>query len=151
MSTPERERGYAFEHVLADLFASCGLSPRESFRNRGEQIDGSFEFQGQTYLLEAKWHAAKIGQGDLLAFQGKVEGKAAWSRGLFVSYSGFSDDGLAAFATGRRTSIVCMDGLDLWETIDRRLDFREVLSRKARAAAETNRALVPVRDLFGAA
>ena len=85
---------------------------------------------------------------DLLTFSGKVEGKAQWSRGLFVSYSGFTADGLAAFAQGRRTNIIAMDGLDLWHVVSGNLDLVEVLDRKARRAAETNQAFVPVRDLF---
>ena len=38
---PQR-RGYAFESFLNDLFKAHNLAPREPFRNRGEQIDGSF-------------------------------------------------------------------------------------------------------------
>jgi hypothetical protein len=67
---------------------------------------------------------------------------------IFVSYSGFSDDGLLAFAHGRRTSIVCMDGLDLTHTLTGGLNFIDVIQRKKPRAAETGRAFVPVRDLF---
>ena len=83
-----------------------------------------------------------------MTFSGKVEGKAEWSRGLFVSYSGFSDDGLQAFARGRRTNIVCMDGLDLVQILSGGLNFVEVIQKKKRRAAETGSAFVPVRDLF---
>lgn len=141
-------RGFAFERVLHALFASCGLAPKGGFRNTGEQIDGSFEHEGQTYLLEAKWLAGMVGISELLTFQGKVEGKAAWTRGLFVSHSAFSPDALEAFKTGRSTRIVCMDGLDLWQIVDQQLDFGEILSGKAREAAQSNRAFVRVRDLF---
>ncbi|RWO88374.1 hypothetical protein [Mesorhizobium sp.] len=48
-------RGYAFEKFLHDLFAAYNLAPRGSFRLTGEQIDGSFALEGETYLLEAKW------------------------------------------------------------------------------------------------
>jgi hypothetical protein len=54
--------------------------------------------------------------------------KAAWTRGLFVSNSGFTDDGLEAFGRGKR--VVCMDGLDLYETLDRRLSLEDVIARK---------------------
>lgn len=143
-----QERGFAFEAFLSDLFALYELAPRRSFRNTGEQIDGSFELPPETFLLEAKWQDAKIGQADLLTFSGKVEGKAQWTRGLFVSHSGFSDDGLRAFALGRRTSIVCMDGLDLAQVLFGGLNFIEVIQRKKRRAAETGKAFVPVRELF---
>ena len=148
MALKAQERGFAFEGFLSELFAVYGLAPRRSFRNMGEQIDGSFEMPPETFLLEAKWQDAPIGQGDLLTFSGKVEGKALWSRGLFVSYSGFTPDGLHAFARGRRTSIVCMDGLDLVQILSGGLNFIEVIQRKKRRAAETGNAFVPVRDLF---
>ena len=53
----------------------------------------------------------------LLVFSGKVEGKAQWSRGMFISYSGCTEDCLHAFARGRPTSIVCTDGLDLHQIL----------------------------------
>jgi restriction endonuclease Mrr len=71
--------------------------PRGAFRLTGEQIDGSFNLGDETYLLEAKWQNAPVVADELDAFQGKVERKAQWSRGLFISYSGFSKDGLEAF------------------------------------------------------
>jgi restriction endonuclease Mrr len=98
-------------------------------------------------LLEAKWHGPQIGFADLMAFSGKVAGKAAWARGLFVSISSFTQEGLEAFNRGRQTNLICMDGLDLYEVLSRRVSLVEVLDEKARRAAETNRAHVPVRDL----
>lgn len=139
-------RGYAFEAWLRDAFNFYGLVAREPFRNRGEQIDGSFVLQGETYLLEAKWEAAKTGAGDLHAFQGKLEQKAAWARGLFVSNSGFTDDGLVAFGRGKR--VVCMDGLDLFDILDREVPLNVALERKVRRAAETGLPMERIRDLF---
>lgn len=139
-------RGYAFERFLSQLFDAVGLGARASFRLEGEQIDGSFELGSETYLLEAKWTNAPIDAAELRAFNAKVEDKARWSRGLFVSQSGFTEPGLSAF--GRGKSIVCMDGLDLYEILNRPLDFREVLALKVRRAAETGRPFMRVRDLF---
>lgn len=143
-----QNRGFAFERFLSDLFALYGLAPRNSFRLIGEQIDGSFQIGQEVYLLEAKWQDAPTGQADLLIFAGKVDGKATGALGLFVSYSGFSADGLQAFARGRRTSILCMDGLDLAQVLSGHLSFTDVIGRKRRRALETNNAFVPVRDLF---
>lgn len=141
-----QQRGYAYERFLKDLFDANGLAGRASFRVVGEQIDGSFELAGETYLLEAKWKGAPIGAADLRSFNGKVEDKAAWSRGLLVSNSGFTDEGLAAFGRGKR--VVCMDGLDLHDMLDKSLPFAEVMSKKVRYAAETGQAFVRVRDLY---
>lgn len=143
--TPQ-PRGYAFEAWLRDAFNFYGLEAREPFRNRGEQIDGSFMLQGETYLLEAKWEAKKTSADDLRVFQGKLEEKAAWTRGLFVSNSGFTEEGLAAFGRGKR--VVCMDGLDLYDTLDRELPLNLALERKVRRAAETGLPFERIRDIF---
>lgn len=139
-------RGYAFEAFLKELFDANGLAARASFRLVGEQIDGSFELSGETYLLEAKWTGPAIGATELRAFEGKVADKAAWSRGLFVSQSGFTAEGLEAFGRGKR--VVCMDGLDLYEMLKMRLPFAEVMARKVRRAAESGKPFVNVRELY---
>jgi len=139
-------RGYAFERFLRGLFDANGLAARASFRLVGEQIDGSFELSGETYLLEAKWTDPPIGASDLRSFEGKVADKAAWSRGLFVSHSGFTTEGIAAFGRGKR--VVCMDGLDLYEMLERRLPFSDVMARKVRRAAESGNPFIRVRDLY---
>ena len=139
-------RGYAFEKFLKDLFDANGLSARASFRLVGEQIDGSFELAAETYLLEAKWTSLQTGATDLRSFNAKVEEKAAWSRGLFVSHSGFTPDGLAAFGRGKR--VVCMDGFDLYEMLDKNLSFADVMAKKIRHAAESGNPFVRVRDLY---
>lgn len=143
---PQR-RGIAFEGFLNDVFAAHELAPRGAFRLTGEQIDGSFRLHAETYLVEAKWHGPQIGFADLMTFSGKVSGKAAWARGLLVSNSGFTLDGLEAFARGRQTNLICVDGLDLYEVLSSRASLTEILEEKARRAAETNRAFVPVREL----
>lgn len=78
---PPHQRGYDFERFLADLFNAFRLSAREPFQLVGEQIDGSFELAGETYLLEAKWLARKVGVAELGAFHSKLDQKAAWTRG----------------------------------------------------------------------
>ena len=139
-------RGYAFEKFLQSLFDAFDLEAHEAFRLRGEQIDGSFQLGNETYLLEAKWQNAVCGNAELHTFHGKIEQKAAWTRGLFISYSGFSEDGLYAFGRGKR--VVCMDGLDIADALQRKLPLNNVLERKVRRAAEMGTSFVRVRDLF---
>nr|WP_244474515.1 restriction endonuclease [Methylobacterium sp. Leaf85] len=148
-SLPPQERGYAFEAFLRQAFDASGLAAREPFRNLGEQIDGSFLLGHETYLLEAKWTAAQTGVADLHGFHGKLEQKASWARGLFVSYNGFSEQGLVAFGQGKR--LICMDGRDLYDSLDRLISLSAVLERKVRGAAETGRAFMAVRELFASA
>jgi hypothetical protein len=139
-------RGYAFQDFLYSLFEAHGINPRKSFRNRGEEIDGSFSLAGQNYLMEAKWEAKPSGVAALHTFEGKLGEKAAWARGLFISYAGFSSDGLFAFGRGKRT--LCMDGQDLLDMLSRKLSLDQVLNAKALRAAETGLPFVSVRALF---
>ena len=141
-----QKRGYGFERFLKGLFDAYGLSARASFRLAGEQIDGSFVMHNETYLLEAKWQNSPTGVADLHTFQGKLGEKASWTRGLFVSNSGFSNEGLGAFGRGKR--LVCMDGFDLSEMLNLRLSFVDVLEAKIRYAAETGCPFMSVRELF---
>jgi Restriction endonuclease len=127
-------RGLQFEGILKDLFEAHGLAPRNAFRLTGEQIDGSFKLNTETYLVEAKWQGPKIGFADLMTFSGKVAGMAAWACGLFVSNSGFSVDGLEAFARGRQTNLICVDGLDLYEVLSSRFWTRRPGARQKRTA-----------------
>ena len=143
---PPQQRGFAFEAFLKGAFDLYGMRARESFRNRGEQIDGSFDLDGATYLLEAKWQANATAAADLHTFEGKLSQKAAWARGLFVSYLGFTDDGLIAFGRAKRTVGLC--GQDFDEAFERQIPLDEVIRRKARRAAENGEVFTPVRVLF---
>ena len=145
-SLAPQPRGYAFEQFLKRLFDAYDLAAHEPFRLRGEQIDGSFQLSSAIYLVEAKWQADRIGVAELHTFHGKIEQKAAWTRGLFVSNSGFTEEGLQAFGRGKR--VICMDGLDLYELLHRELPLTQVLERKVRWAAETGAPFVRVRDLY---
>lgn len=139
-------RGYAFETFLQQLFESSNLQPRAPFRNTGEQIDGSFLCRGDIYLVEAKWVANPVGAGELHILQGKISEKAAWTRGVFISYYGFTDVGLDAF--GRGKSLVCISGKDIHDALEKHIPFADVIDRKVRAAAETGSVFVQVGELF---
>lgn len=143
---PPQQRGYDFESFLQDLFNAFRLSAREPFRLVGEQIDGSFELAGETYLIEAKWLARKVGVADLGAFHAKLDQKALWARGLFISFHGFTEVGLDAFGRGRR--IVGMDGRDIHEALSRGIAIDRLLSLKVRHAAETGQIFAPIDKLI---
>ncbi|MEQ1622969.1 MAG: restriction endonuclease [Methylococcales bacterium] len=141
-----QQRGYQFEKFLKKLFDAFALQAEKPFRLVGEQIDGSFVLDSDTYLVEAKWQNEQTGVGDLHAFHGKLDQRASWGRGLFVSYSGFTEQGLIAF--GRARKVICLDGRDLSEMFQRQLPLPEVLRRKVRRAVEYGVTLARVSDLF---
>ncbi|RZI60539.1 MAG: DUF3644 domain-containing protein [Pseudomonas sp.] len=143
---PPQRRGYEFEGFLKELFDSSKLQARSPFSLVGEQIDGSFQLGNETYLIEAKWVRDPIGASELHTFQGKLDQKAAWARGVFISYGGFTQEGLHAFGRGRK--VICMSGEDIYKALGRRIPIGEVIERKVRAAAETGAAYLPLDDLF---
>lgn len=138
-------RGYAFEAFLKRAFDLFGLQTREPFRNIGEQIDGSFLLDDQIYLLEAKWVQHPVGVETLHAFHGKLD-KAAWTRGVLVSYNGFSADGLAAFGPAKR--LICVEGRDLYDAFEKQVPLADLLRAKVRRAGETGAPFAPFTTLF---
>jgi hypothetical protein len=82
----------------------------------------------------------------LMTFSGKVAGEAYRARGLLVSNSGFTADGLGGFSRGRQTNLICADGLDLYEVLSRQVSLIEIMEVKARRAAEINRVYVRERS-----
>ncbi|EMM6471999.1 restriction endonuclease [Enterobacter ludwigii] len=128
-------RGFRFESWLAELFSTFKLAPRSSFRNTGEQIDGSFRLNDEFYLMEAKWHQNRTPAADLHVFEGKLSTKATWTRGVFISWMGFTDEGLTAFGKGKR--VICVSGYDLYHSLNQRIALPDLLDAKLRHAAET--------------
>lgn len=146
------QKGFAFERFLTKLFGLFGLKPRAPFRFKGEQIDGSFELDSETYLIEAKWRNEPVGLSELLSFYGKIEGKAKWTRGLFISYSGFTREALTAFSKGRATNLVILTGQDLYFVLSGHegefLDLAEAIRAKVRYAGETGDVNLSVYELL---
>jgi hypothetical protein len=105
--------GLGLEEILNRLFALFDLARRQTFRVIGEQIDGSFELDRQTYLLEAKWEKKALPEADLLVFRGKIEGKSALTRGLFVALNDISREAKEAILRGKQPTVLVMNGYDL--------------------------------------
>ena len=138
------ERGYAFEKFLHDLFEIYKFNPRPSFRINGEQIDGSIEFDHEYYLIEAKWQNDPINQADILVLDGRVSGHSGIGRGIYITAEGFSPNGIAAYNQLRPSSIIGIDGQDLYSILEHGLPLDEVLRRKIRWLVETGNFLYPV-------
>ena len=145
MDEAPQQRGYAFERFLKRWFDTWGLDAHASFRTVGEQIDGSFQHTGATYLVEAKWHNKPADANMLHGFQGKLLERPDWTRGLYVSYGGFSGESFQAF-TARR--LIMMDGTDIYFALNRRLDLGRVIGAKARYHSEKRQPFAKVTDIF---
>jgi restriction endonuclease Mrr len=140
--------GYALEKVLNQLFKLSGLEPREPFRVQGEQIDGSFCLDHEIYLVEAKWEKSPLSEAPLLVFRGKVEGKSHFTRGVFISLSGISEDARAAITRGKQPNFFIVDGHDVSLVLEGRLDLVELLRAKLRHLADRGEVLLLGKDLL---
>jgi hypothetical protein len=140
-----KKRGLAFEPFLNDFFSVHGLDPKGSFRIAGEQIDGSFEWQGNTFLVEARWRKEPANTSDLLVLRGKAE-KSDWTRGLFISINGFSDLATPSLQIGRKANLIAMSGQDLMLILERHWTLYDALRAKLRHTGETAEAYKPLAE-----
>ncbi|MCP4146581.1 MAG: restriction endonuclease, partial [bacterium] len=129
------------------LFEVFDLQPGGGFRNVGEQIDGSIQMGNDVFLVEAKWHKKPIPRADLAVFSDKVTGNAVGTRGLFFSISGYSEEGLIAFAKGKPTSIFGFDKADLEYVLDGKMTLPAAIALKIRHAGKTNELFKPLTAL----
>lgn len=106
------KRGYALERILHELARVSSLEVTEAFRERGEQIDGAVKYDGEHYLIEAKWQDKAAANESVYQFAGKVEGKM-YGRGLFISIHGFSEHVVNSLIAGKAIKTVFIDGADL--------------------------------------
>jgi hypothetical protein len=137
-----QKRGYMFEKFLNELFLAFDLDPKKSFKLIGEQIDGSFTFDSQDYLLEAKWQKAPIQAGELFDFGGKIDGKFKIALGLFISINGFSPESTQVNSQIVK-SMILMDGSDLMAILENRISLKDMLFRKRRHASDTGEIYFP--------
>jgi len=128
-----QKRGYAFEAFLRELFLFEKLHATEPFKITGEQIDGAIKFEGENYIIEAKWTDWPSASDTLYHFAQKVEGKM-YGRGIFISINGFSHDSLDALQKGKALKTVLFDGGDLTLVMEKYFTFTDMLDKKVKAA-----------------
>lgn len=142
--TDAQQRGYKLEAFLNDFMAFEGLSPRASFKIVGEQIDGSFAWSGRTSLVEAKWVKDAVAGAEFGAFDYKIRGKTANTRGLFIAVSGYSPQAIVGLNGKGALHFVCIDGAHLLRATEPGWTFSKLLSIVWRHADETGEAYLPV-------
>ena len=145
--TDHQARGRQFEGLLNELFALVDLQPRASYSLECEQIDGAFTFQTDDYLLEARWWDSPLQPKELNDFTMKIQAKAKNVLGLMIAVGGFTQGAIKKHSHG--TSLILLDGTDLFAVLDGRISFAEMLERKRRHAAETGSPMLSVSEMMG--
>ena len=140
--TPQK-RGYEFEKLISAKLFNEGLEPRTSYKAKGEQIDGSFFWEGQTFLLEAKWTKSKLSASSIYAFKGKLDGKFHTTSGIYLSIGGYHDDVEDALKFGKELNILLFDDNDIRIIFENEVTFIEVLKFKLRQAGDTGSLNIP--------
>ena len=143
-----QSRGYDLEKILAKLFAVNEISYRTAYRTETEQIDGSFDFRGFHYLVEARWRKDPPTEADLAALKTKVDKKITSTRGLFVSIAGFRSETVAEFTRGISSNIILMDGQDMSLILEGRVSLVDALAMKIDKASQEGKIFVPLGERF---
>lgn len=142
--SPQR-RGYEFEILINSVLSLENLDPKSSYKPLGEQIDGSFFWQGQTFLLEAKWVKDKIPVSNIYSFKGKLDGKFHTTSGIFIAVNGYSKDVEDALRFGKTLNIILFNEKDIPPIFNNEESFLDVLKFKLREAGDTGSLNVPYR------
>lgn len=141
-----QNRGYALEKILAELARIEFLEVTEPFKVHGEQIDGTVKYDGEHYLVEAKWQDKSSSNEPVYQFVGKIEGKM-YGRGLFVSVNGFSKDVIQSIILGKAIKTIFIDGEDLILVLEEQLTFTDMINKKVKAAQ--TKGLIYINPLSG--
>ena len=136
-----RRRGVLREDILNRFFQTGGILLRESFTRTGdpgqgvvEQIDGVVELEGEIYLVEMKWLKNPLGPGDVAPHLVRVFGRQS-SRGIFISYSGYTDAAINTCKEALVNAVVVLCTLqELVLLMESESDLKDFLKDKVRGA-----------------
>ena len=124
-----QKRGYELEKILLELSKISGLEVTKPFKVNGEQIDGAVKYDGEHYIVEAKWQDKASANEPVYQFAQKVEGKM-YGRGIFVSVNGFSGHVISSLVSGKAIRTIFIDGGDIMLVLENYLSFSEMLDKK---------------------
>ncbi|MFD1849419.1 restriction endonuclease [Oceanobacillus bengalensis] len=141
-----QQRGYLLEDFLRKLSIHESLIISDPIRLRGEQIDGTIKYDGENYIMEAKWQDNLTASNALYQFAYKVEGKL-YGRGIFISINGFSNDSVEALVKGKALNTILVDGADIILVVEGLFSFKEILDRKIKAAQTMGKIYIDVNTM----
>jgi hypothetical protein len=149
------KRGKALEKTLNNLFSCFDILVREAFTIKGkcgegviEQIDGLIELEGHLYLVEVKWWNTTIGVSDIAPHLVRVFNRGGQARGLFISYTDFTDPAIAQCrdALSRGAVVVLSTLQEFVSCLDREGDLKQWLKSKVNSAIVDKQPFVIVNE-----
>ena len=142
------KRGLDFELLIFELLKAEALSPRHNIVRVGEQIDISFEFGPQTYMVEARWKKVQSEPKELRDFHGKCQGVHVDVRGVFISVQGYTSGCAEALAKLGELRVVMLDGTHLMSVLSGAITFSDLLKKIVRKACDEGDPYVPLSSLL---
>lgn len=136
-----QRRGYLFEEFLKELCMRESIQMSNQFKVNGEQIDGVIKYDGENYIVEAKWRDSLSASDSLYHFAYKAEGKM-YGRGLFISVNGFSKESVSSLITGKAVRTILIDGGDIINVVEERYSLNHMLDVKIKEAQTSGRIYV---------
>lgn len=123
---PPQKKGYELEKIFPQLMRISEIPVEDSFKIRGEQIDGAIKFDGNYYLVELKWKTNPSAHQEVSSLYVKVEGKMG-ARGLFISMNGYSKEIVDSLPKGKEIKVLFLDGMHIANVIFGNYTFQELL------------------------
>lgn len=149
-SEDHQKRGYLLQDLLTQLFKIHNISVSKSFQRNegGEQIDGSFRYDGWHYLVECKWTKKRTSQNELDSLLGKVNRGGRQSMGLFLSIEGWSENVVHLLKQNPDKCIFLMDGYDLRCILSDAIGLEHLLNKKLEHLNETSEPFLSAAQLL---
>jgi len=109
-SAPQR-RGQAFNELIAAMLRWWGIGANSSIRGTGgrDEIDVAFAVNETRFVLEAKWQKQPVSADPLEKLHGRIRSRAAGTRGIFLSMSGYTRPAHEAAEHNKWSDILLLD------------------------------------------
>jgi hypothetical protein len=132
-SETSQARGFALEKFLTKMANFYDLKVTEAFKIKGTQIDGTIKYDGENYLIEAKWHDRQLSDEPLMAFCHK-QGINMHGRGIFISINGITEGCFIMLKNSSVKNTIIFDGEDLTLILEEMITLPQALEKKVHAA-----------------
>lgn len=137
-----RQRGFAFEKLINEIFDDCGVLIKPSYKtaDQSQQIDGAIEINSRVFLLEAKWEKNEtLAASKLYSFIGKINSKLEGTLGVFISHNRLKENFVNAVRDGLRQNCILIHGKEnIREIVDGNLNLKDYIIYCYREASTKN-------------
>ena len=106
-----QRRGQAFNELIAAMLRWWRIGANSSVRGTGgrDEIDVVFTINETRFVLEAKWERQPVSADPLEKLYGRIRSRAAGTRGIFLSISGYTRPALEAAEHNKWPNILMLD------------------------------------------